>query len=217
MAKDSGMGTILTLGAVAVGGYFVYEKFFANALPADAFPYGGQMPSETITIPSGIHSNPVYGNVDNTAALTFTGPGYVYYGPAEKQFYFSTTAPTAAQIAAGQAFVQVAPPSTVSGNLPGTAATVTVTPPVVPPVGPSLASIYSNVLAGASTDPNFTGAGDALDSTGYRWNVYTGLALPGKAVPALPGVDLSQNMTARDYWNAMGPAIGSAYGLSGLG
>ena len=149
MAKDSGMGSMLTLGAVAVGGYFLYENFFATPAVAAAAPAAPAVPPVSTTVTTG--GAPV------------------------------VPAPTPA------------------------------------PVGPSLASIYSNVLAGASIDPNFTGAGDALDSTGYRWNVYTGLALPGKAVPSLPGLDLSQNMTAQQYWAAMAPALASAYGLSGLG
>ena len=140
---------MLTLGAVAVGGYFLYENFFATPAVAAAAPAAPAVPPVSTTVTTG--GAPV------------------------------VPAPTPA------------------------------------PVGPSLASIYSNVLAGASTDPNFTGAGDALDSTGYRWNVYTGLALPGKAVPSLPGLDLSQNMTAQQYWAAMAPALASAYGLSGLG
>jgi hypothetical protein len=149
MAKDSGMGSLLTLGAVAVGGYFLYENFFATpAVAAVAVPAVAAVPPVSTTV--------------------------------------------------------------TTGGAPAVA-------PTPAPVGPSLASIYSNVLAGASTDPNFTGAGDALDSTGYRWNVYTGLALPGKAVPSLPGLDLSQNMTAQQYWAAMAPALASAYGLSGLG
>ena len=124
MAKDSGMGSLLTLGAVAVGGYFLYENFFATPAVAAAAPAAPAVPPVSTTVTTG--GAPV------------------------------VPAPTPA------------------------------------PVGPSLASIFSNVLSGASTDPNFTGAGDALDSTGYRWNVYTGLALPGKAVPSLPGLDLSQ-------------------------
>lgn len=209
MAKDSGMGSLLTLGAVAVGGYFLYERFFANALPADA-QYLGQAQAAG-TFAAGMVLKPGV----NTAAVNYSAGQYLYWGPSEKQIYATSTAPTAA--------VSAAVTTSAASSVPPVSTTVTTGgAPVVPaptpaPVGPSLASIFSNVLSGASTDPNFTGAGDALDSTGYRWNVYTGLALPGKAVPSLPGLDLSQNMTAQQYWAAMAPALSSAYGLSGLG
>ena len=207
---SSSMGPILTLGAVAVGGYFLYKTFFANALPADA-QYLGQAQAAG-TFAAGMVLKPGV----NTAAVNYSAGQYLYWGPSEKQIYATSTAPTAA--------VSAAVTTSAASNAPAVSTTVTtggapVAPVVAPPapVGPSLASIYSNVLAGASIDPNFTGSGDALDSTGYRWNVYTGLALPGKAVPSLPGLDLSQNMTASQYWAAMAPALSSAYGLSGLG
>jgi hypothetical protein len=73
------------------------------------------------------------------------------------------------------------------------------------------------MIAQASSDPNFTGAGDSLTSSGYRWNVYLGLALPSAdAIPQPTGFDLSQNMTATQYWAVMGPALTQAYGLAGF-
>lgn len=161
MAKDSGVGTILTLGAVAVGGYFLYENFFAT-----------------------------------TAAPVAAAP-----------------APT------------VAP---VTGNLPGTAAPITtvVPPPATtvepPPVQPtqSVASILSSIQSGVATDPNFTGSGDQISSSPYRFNTYLNIALNGKTAPDLgtvfPGLDLTQPMTLATYWAAMGPAVRTAYGLSGF-
>lgn len=98
---------------------------------------------------------------------------------------------------------------------------MTVEPPPAQPL-PSLASVYSNILAGASTDPNFTGAGDALSSTPYRWSTYLNIALQGigKTSPDLstvfPGVDLTQPMAATTFWASMGPALTQAYGLSGF-
>jgi len=73
------------------------------------------------------------------------------------------------------------------------------------------------MIAQASSDPNFTGAGDSLTSSGYRWNVYLGLALPSAdAIPQPTGFDLSQNMTATQYWAVMGPALTQAYGLASV-
>src|ERR1039458_137741 len=147
----SSMGSLVTLGAVAVGGYFLYETFFATPATAAATP---------VAVPA-------------------------------------TVAPVSTTVTTG-------------GPVP-----VTVQAPLAP--GRSLNSIYSNVIAGASTDPNFTGAGDSLTSSGYRWNVYLGLSLPaGKTIPNVPGFDLSQNMTALQYWAVMGPALTQAYGLSGF-
>src|ERR1035441_4730570 len=219
----SSAGTILTIGAVAVGGYFLYETFFANALPADA-GYVAQVAAGQTVLVNG---------------QSVTGPAYVYYSPSTKQYYSNSTAPTQAQITAGQAMgaggstgalstsLTVNPTAGQTASSGGQVSTTVTTggPPaaattVEPPPQqalPSLTSIYSNVIAGASTDPNFTGAGDSLTSSGYRWNVYLTLSLPaGKSIPNIPGFDLSQNMTAKQYWAVMGPALTSAYGMSGF-
>lgn len=118
------------------------------------------------------------------------------------------TAPTTAAVSAP---ASTAAPVSTSVTTGGAA---------VVPAGPSLASLYSNILAGASTDPNFTGAGDSLASTPYRWATYLNIALAGKASPDLSsvfsGVDLTQPMSASTFWASMGPALTKEYGLSGL-
>jgi hypothetical protein len=150
----SSMGNIVTLGAVAVGGYFLYEWLFVPAVVAPA----AVAPVSTVT--------PV--------STTVTTDGPVVTAPV----------PTAA------------PPSQSSS---------------------SLSSVLANMQSGIATDPNFTGSGMSATSSGYRFNTYLGLALPsGEAVPNLPSLDLSQNMTLAQYWAAMGPALTSAYGLSGF-
>jgi hypothetical protein len=138
--------------------------------------------------------------------------GYLLYN------YLST--PVAAAATTTTTATPTATPVSTTVTTGGAVTPPTPVTPVEPPPqqpGTSLASIYSNVLAGASTDPNFTGAGDSLNSSGYRWNVYLGLALPSAdAIPNVPGFDLSQDMTATQYWAVMAPALTKAYGLSGF-
>lgn len=154
MAKDSGIGTIVTWGAVAVGGYFLYEWLLAPVAPVAAAVV------------------PVAASVAPVSTTVTTG------GP-------------------------VTPPTPAAGS-------------------PTLAAIYSNILAGASTDPNFTGSGASLSGIPNRWMTYLNLALQGTSFSApststvFPGVDLTQPMTATTFWAAMGPALTSAYGLSGF-
>ena len=154
MAKDSGIGTIVTWGAVAVGGYFLYEWLLAPVAPVAAAVV------------------PVAASVAPVSTTVTTG------GP-------------------------VTPPTPAAGS-------------------PTLAAIYSNILAGASTDPNFTGSGASLSGIPNRWMTYLNLALQGTAFTApststvFPGVDLTQPMTATTFWASMGPALTSAYGLSGF-
>ena len=223
MAQSSPVSSLLTLGAVGIGGYFLYEWLTTPALPADA-QYILQWPSTTPagTISAGLTPVGVQGplNEPNTSALTVSPGQYVWYSPSQKQYYANSTAPTSAQIAASpvQAALNAPVPSTTvtTDGAPVVTPPATVEPPPAQPQ-PSLASVYSNMIAQASSDPNFTGAGDSLTSSGYRWNVYLGLALPSAdAIPQPTGFDLSQNMTATQYWAVMGPALTQAYGLAGF-
>jgi hypothetical protein len=167
MSQSNGLGTLLTLGAVGVGGYFLYEWLTTPAAAA-ATPATSAAPLPSSTSPV------VSSTVTTGGAVTPPAPVVVEPPPAQVQ-----------------------------------------------PSGPSLASIFSNILAGASTDTNFTGAGNALSASPYHWNVYLQSALPaGDSIPDLgtvfPGVDLTQPMSATTYWAGMGPALTKAYGLSGF-
>ena len=179
MSSSNGLSTALTVGAVALGGYWLYENFFAA-------------PAATAV----------------------------------------STAPASTPVGGG-----TSPATPVSTTVTTGGAPTTVTPPPPPPVvepppsqtsrgggppAPSLAALYSNILGGASTDPNFTGAGDSLSSSAYRWGTYLNIALEPSGIPApalstaFPGVDLSQPMTAAQFWAGMGPALTAQSGLSGF-
>jgi len=217
MAKDSGIGTALTLGAVGIGGYFLYEWLTTPATTTAATPSTACQGAGIITSLGG--AAPTVANV--TALLAAQG-----MTPAS---YYASIQGNPSGFAADIACILALFPNLASSTATPVSTTVTtdgapVTPPapttVEPPPqqpAPSLAAIYSNILAGASTDPNFTGAGDSLTASGYRWNVYLGLALPSAdAIPQPAGFDLSQNMTATQYWAVMGPALTQAYGLAGF-
>ena len=239
----SSTGTLVTLGAVAVGGYLLYNYLSTPSLPADAVFF--------MNIPAGVQTLPDKPSLPSSpgtgGTFTFTGPGYLYYSPSTGLYYANTTAPTAAQIAAGQSLTGASPTSTTS-TAGGTSTSTTGTSGTgtggtssttgtgggggeTQPAAPSLASIYTSILAGVRTDPNFTvSTGGALQAntpegmivgTPYRWAVYLNLALPTNIPsPSLstvfPGVDLTQPMSLSTFWGAMGPALTAQSGLAGF-
>lgn len=207
---------LLMLGGVAIGGYFLYENFFASSLPSDAV-FVSQIPIGTaVAVPAsfaGASSAP-------TGAAT-TQVAYLYSSPSTGLLYTSFTAPTASQVASTASAVS-ATGSTVATS---PAAPVTTSAPATPavPSGPSLATIWANVQAAASQDANYKTQGNAL--TPYQWNFYvsyvqssapgsyTGTWPPDPAV-VFPGVNLSTPMSAGTYWAGMQPYLATA-GLSG--
>lgn len=107
MAADT--STLLMLAGAGIGGWWLYNNYFG--LPSDA-GYVGQLPTgQSITEPTG---------------ATLTGPGYVYYSPSAKQFYLRSSAPTQAQITAGQSLPAATGGTTTTGGT--TAAPVNSTP-----------------------------------------------------------------------------------------
>ncbi len=224
-------GTLLGIGAAAVAGYFIYENYFANALPADAV-YLGQIGSgsSTIQLPNGTQ--------------TITGPGYVYYGAAEGKAYVTQTAPTAAQMPATTPAAPAAGSNVVAANNPAPPATTTteapptVTPPPTQTTYPTpgggtsatpttLAGLWAAIQQWAAQDSNFTGSGANLTGSLDHWNFYVTEVWPtapagfaGNWPPnfnaAFPGTDTGATMvTATQYWAAMQPFL-AGQGLSGL-
>jgi hypothetical protein len=87
-----------------------------------------------------------------------------------------------------------------------------------PAAGGSLDSLYTQLKTSATGDTNFTGSGDALSGTPYHWQFYVNALKPGNTLDltaVFPGVDLTQPMTAAQFWVGAGPALGAEYGLSG--
>ena len=95
------------------------------------------------------------------------------------------------------------------------------TPPASTATKPSnIDSLYSAMKAEVVkfADPNFTGSGDAMSSTPYRWNVYLQRVYTG-TIPDVATLftDTNANVSAEQFWATMGPALRSANsGLSGL-
>ncbi len=94
-----------------------------------------------------------------------------------------------------------------------------------------LTGLYLDMLAWASTDPNFAytsqGANPEFSASPYHWNTllaaiwpdppknYTGTTWPPAIATVFPSVDATALMNGTDYWNAMSAYL-SARGLSGL-
>ena len=223
MASSSGSNLIL-LGAVAVGGYLIYQYYFANALPSDAV-YVQQIPAGTaIQVPQSFAAGGTA-----TAGTATTAVAYGYYSPSTKLMYVSFTAPTQAQINGGQTLFQGSASQALTSNTPAAATPSAVTPtPVATPLattptnpsGPSLDSLYTQLKTSAMGDTNFTGSGDSMSGTPYHWQFYVNALKPGNTLDltvAFPGVDLTQPMTAAQFWAGAGPALGAEYGLTGYG
>jgi hypothetical protein len=218
MASSGGSSNLILLGAVAVGGYFLYQWYTGQQLPADAM-YNGQVPIGTaVAIPQSFAPKGTA-----TAGAATTALAYMYYSPSTGLIYLSYTAPTQAQLNAVAS-------STAQANTPITSNTPAATPtpaPVTPaatpastPSGPSLDSLYTQLKTSATGDANFTGSGDALSGTPYHWQFYVNALEPGNTLnltTAFPGVDLTQPMTAATFWAGAGPALGAEYGLTGYG
>ena len=203
---------LILLGAVAVGGYFLYQWYTGQQLPADAM-YNGQVPIGTaVAIPQ---SFALKGTA--TAGAATTALAYMYYSPSTGLIYLSYTAPTQAQLNAVAS-------STAQANTPITSNTPAATPTPAPVPAATPASHQACGLAPSATsatgDANFTGSGDALSGTPYHWQFYVNALEPGNTLnltTAFPGVDLTQPMTAATFWAGAGPALGAEYGLTGYG
>jgi hypothetical protein len=170
----------------------VWWFFLRDPLPSDAMYQGDIQPGATCP--------------GTTTVATVAM--HVYYSPSTKQAYCSTTAPTAAQIAAGKAAnvpsggsVQAAPSSPSSGT---------------PAVSNSIDGIYAKLISAAGGTGNL-----GVDAWGFYLNQALSQSGLGPAPDPAPifslGADRSQTFSAADYWAKMAPALKSAYGLSGLG
>jgi hypothetical protein len=226
MAKDGGMNIVL-LGGLAVGGYFLYQYLSGGSLPADA-GYIGPLPiGSTVQVPSSFASlNP--GVAPTGPAITQAG--YLYFSPANKLFYASYTAPTAAQQSAGQTAMAAisatnatnVPVTTQTSSGPVTSPTATVAPPTgtatTAAAVQSLDSVYTQLKTLAGSDPNFTGSGDSLSSSPDHWNVYVNQLLPGASLnldTLFGGPNRFSPVTAAQFWALAGPVLGRQFGLSG--
>jgi len=204
---------VVLLGAVAIGGYFLYENFFANALPADAV-YVGQIPVGSLyAVPQSFSGN------TPAAGPATTAIAYAFYGPAESAYYLTYTAPTAAQAAAATPTPAPAAGSTaVISPTAGTPAAPVSTPPAAPPGG--IAAIWAKAIAEAAGDATYI-ANNGLMS-GSQWNFYLSYVQPtapaGYTGPQWPPEvpNTSAPLSAAAYWALLQPEL-TNYGLSGCG
>lgn len=209
MAKNSG-SSLITLGGLAVAAYFAYEYFFKStattAASTSSTTSGTFSPSG-----GGTSAAPKIGDeiLSNGSVVA------VYNGSA-----WHVPPLTAAETAAITA-QQNAVANTTTGTATSTATTATTTTAAsTATTASTLDTVYAAMKADvvANADPNFTGTGDAMSSTPYRWNFYLQRVYTG-TIPDLSTLfsDTSANVSAEQFWAAMGPALKSANsGLSGL-
>ena len=204
MADNGGM---IKLGLVAAAAYYAYTQGWLSVLGL------GGMPSDAVltgTIPVGKWLNGT-GSGCPTSASPATVLTYMYYSPSKQQMYCTTTAPTAAQVAAGTPGADFTP-------APAAPAPVIPDPNAITGAN-TVAGIQARVLLSAKAPA----AGLSADQWGYFLNAE--LAPLGKAAPdplplftaAVSGFDRSQVLTAGQYWAVVTPALKSPLGLSGLG
>lgn len=187
--------SLLTLGAVAVGGYFLYENFFAApALPADAVYQGSVAAGQTLTV----------GNLGSV-----TGPTNIYHSASTGLYYSSSVAPTAAQSPA-------ATPAAAGAATTPPAITATA-PPAAAPVA-AASSFCAGTLAAVagSEDPAFTPSGSDFLGSPYHWQVYWNLQ-PGAPALNINGMfsDTTTPITGAAFCAAATSYLAAA-GLSGL-
>lgn len=166
---------LITLGAVAVGGYFLYENFFATAaLPSDA-AFLQQIPVGTVVaIPS---SAAALTTMESGATAT-TALGYLYYSPSLKLYYASFTAPTATQLASQG--MPVTGPAVPAASATGSTATTTTSPAATTtaaaaPTNYAAMCTATRTAVQQSGDPNFTASGGDYLGTPYQWQFYWNL------------------------------------------
>ena len=204
MADNSGM---IKLGLVAAAAYYAYTQGWLSVLGL------GGMPSDAVltgTIPVGKWLNGT-GSGCPTSASPATVLTYMYYSPSKQQMYCTTTAPTAAQVAAGTPGADFTP-------APAAPAVVIPNPNAITG-SDTVAGIQARTILAAKAPAE----GLAVDDWGYSLNA--ALAPLGKSAPdpmpiftaAVPGFNRDQKLTAGQYWAVMAPALKSQTGLTGLG
>jgi hypothetical protein len=175
------MDTLLILAAIVAVVYYMNSSgttttaTSASSLPSDAIPY--------------TFSGPGY-----------IGPGYIFFSPSLNSYYLSTTAPTAAQLAAGVA-AQPVTSGTGGGMVSSGAATVPQNP--VSTAAIALPSDAAPWVPSGSTQPYELPAGQTV--TMLNGQVLTG-----------PGVVFYSPSTTQYYISSSATQL-SAAGLSGLG
>ena len=124
--------------------------------------------------------------------------------------FFTTTTAAAASTAVAPAATPVvaAAPVPVAAPAPATPAATS---------NGGLNALYNSMVAAAqaANDPAVTNSGGVLSATGYVWNYYLTKVNPS----VTPNMDALANgstvYTSAAYWALVGPAIGTALGLSG--
>ena len=194
MADNSGLIKLGIFGAVA---YYAYSQGWLSFLGLG----GGSIPSDAYY--AGTGASVPGGSGSGCPAA------YAYFSPRTKQYYCSSTAPTQAQVTAGQiantaggGSVQAAPPAAPNPNVITGANT--------------LDGIYTRLIAAAPSGSH------GVDV----WGSYLTPLLPSGGVApdpmpiftaAVPGFSRSQQLTGGQYWAVMAPALKTQFGLSGLG
>lgn len=206
---------LITLGAVAVGGYFLYENFFATAaLPSDA-EYGGQIPvGSVVNIPASGATTAAL----QTGATATTAVGYLYYSPSTALYYSSYTAPTPAQTAASHSAATSSTASTTSAastTPAATGTTTTTTPPAATPVNYAAMCTATRTAVQQSGDPNFTASGGDYLGTPYQWQFYWNLQ-PGAPNLNINGMfpNTSAQTSGAQFCSAVSTYL-AAQGLAG--
>ena len=203
-------GNIVTLGAVAVGGYLAYQWYYGPGGQADQAVVGNSLTAAQLQALS----------AQVTAAAAAQG-----VTPAA---YIAAITPTAAnQVDLAAARVAVTEYPTAAATTTAVAVStpspvVAVAPPAVvtPASSSGLDAMYQSLKAAAAPDAFFSGSGDSLSSSVDHWNVYlqrlVSTPIPGGMFSNVSGDD-SNNLTAAQYWAVMAPWVASTTGLSGLG
>ena len=182
-------GTLLLLAGGGVAAWWLYDTYFSSAtLPADAVP----------VLSGGVQIQLASGQSATAGSQTLTGPGYVWYGPAEATYYVNSTAATAAQISAVSAAstsssstgttgasTNGTTPATTSSSSTGTSSTPATVgesstePATYPTPGggsattpTNLAGLWSAILPWVAQDTNFTGSSGSYSGTGDHWMFY---------------------------------------------
>jgi len=222
----SGGNSLLTLGLLAVGGYFVYEWFFAPSAAAT----GGSAPSGGVPSSCSVNFNAADPAVTTAAqAAQLLQAQVTQLGLTPAQYLTIATAnPASVTPACMQALFPGLVAAPVPAGYPGGGASptsstspITAAPTATSTSGTTLDAIYTAILSGAAGDPNFTGSGSSLTGSAYHFNVYLAIAAPNMTIPDPASVfgnatAADQPMTAAAYWAKMGPAMSAANaGLSG--
>jgi hypothetical protein len=194
---------------LAVLAYYFYSQMSTSSGP----PSGA--PSDSVPLPLSISASCASGQ-------------YTWYSPSTKAVVGCAGA-TAAQLAAGAAYVASLATSVSTTTTPTTVVTTTPTSQPTTPVAVTPAIANGQLTAAVAQgfkagDPAIASSGGVYSATPYVLAYYLqNVAVPSmkgtnlNLAAAFPGVDLTQPMTVATFISGMQPLMASGVTLSGLG